>query len=573
VFGSPQPLPYSTIVQDRPFPFPSHAVGRLARVRRGSLVLAALVAALLAFTAAGGAANERAGAQVYTGYGFDACTAPPTNALQAWAASPYRALGIYIGGANRGCTQKNLTPAWVTTTLGMGWSLLPLYVGLQAPCVGQTRLKQISATAATAAAQGRTAADDAATLATSLGLPAGSPVYFDMEGYKTTDAACSRAVQSFVTGWVTELRANGFVPGVYGSAASTIRDVSTLGAALPDAIWIANWNGVESVFGDPYVSDSLWAKHQRVHQYKGGHNETWGGVTINIDSSYVDGAVVSRAAAPPPPPPVEPPAGSVGSGDGKATATWTSGSFPSTSVVTLTPTTQAPAPNGYAVQLTVTDSATSTPVTRFGAPVSIHLAVPANGLAPSFSTDGTTWKALPKLAPGIGGGYTLLGDGTVEIETLVPGFFGLLADTVAPTRPDGLSGRFVKGALRLSWQGASDNAGPVVRYDVLLDGTPAAHVTGASRRIIVRAFHPGTQTVYRVRAIDLAGNASIASKPVVVLPSKRPPDVPRALPRWAWGLYDFQHHTAPRPASAPRRPPAWYWHWAAWRSAPFKLRP
>jgi hypothetical protein len=536
-------------------------------------LVAVLTAWLLAFSAAGSAAPRRAAAQIYTGYGFDACTAPSTNALQAWSASPYRAVGIYLGGANRGCTQRNLTSGWVTTTLGMGWSLLPLYVGLQAPCVGQTRLQHVSTNVATAAAQGRTAADDAATLAVGLGLPAGSPVYFDMEGYKTNDAACTRVVQSFVTGWVTELRANGLVPGVYGSAASTVRDVAALGSSIPDAIWIANWNGIESVFGDPYVSDGLWANHQRVHQYKGGHNETWGGVTINIDSSFVDGAVVTSAAAPPPPPPVQPPAGSVGSGDGKATATWTSGSFPATSVVTLTPTTQAAAPNGYAVQLTVTDSATSTAVTRFGAPVSIHLAVPANGLAPSFSTDGTTWKPLPKLVPGIDAGYTLLGDGTVEIDTLVPGFFGLLADTVPPSRPDGVTGRFVKGALRLSWRGSTDNAGPVVRYEVLLDGTPAARVTGASRRIIVRAFHPGTQTVYRVRAVDLAGNASVASKPVVVLPSKRPAGVPRALPKWAWGLYDFQHHKGSRPAAAPHKPPAWYWRWAAWRSAPFRLRP
>jgi hypothetical protein len=29
--------------------------------------------------------------------------------------------------------------------------------------------------------------------------------------------------------------------------------------------------------------------HQRVHQFKGGHDETWGGVTINVDSNAVDG--------------------------------------------------------------------------------------------------------------------------------------------------------------------------------------------------------------------------------------------------------------------------------------------
>src|SRR5205823_7124684 len=234
------------------------------------------------------------------------------------------------------------------SVLASGWSLLPLYVGLQAPCVGQSGLQLMSATPATAANQGRAAADDAVSQAAVFGLPGGSPIYFDMEGYSTTNASCTKAVQSFVTAWTAELHALGYVAGVYGSAASTIRDVAALGSAIPDAAWIANWNGVESVFGDPYVSDTLWANHQRVHQYKGGHKETWGGVTINIDSSYVDGAVVGTSAPPPPPPP-EPPAGSVGSGDAKATATWTSGSFPSTAVVTLTPTTQAPSPNGYAV--------------------------------------------------------------------------------------------------------------------------------------------------------------------------------------------------------------------------------
>ena len=55
----------------------------------------------------------------------------------------------------------------------------------------------------------------------------------------------------------TSQRDQGFVAGVYGSAASTIRDIAKLGQSLPDAAWIANWNGVEGVFGDTHVSDSL----------------------------------------------------------------------------------------------------------------------------------------------------------------------------------------------------------------------------------------------------------------------------------------------------------------------------
>jgi Domain of unknown function (DUF1906) len=540
---------------------------------RGRLVAAAAVAALLLIVGSGSAAS-RVG--TFTGYAFDACTAPSTSALTAWEASPYRGLGIYLGGVNRACKDGNLSAPWVTSVLASGWSLLPLYVGLQAPCVGQSGLQLMSATPATAANQGRAAADDAVSRASVFGLPGGSPIYFDMEGYSTTNASCTKAVQSFLTAWTAELRALGYVAGVYGSAASTIRDVAALGSAMPDAAWIANWNGVESVFGDPYVSDTLWANHQRVHQYKGGHKETWGGVTINIDSNVVDGPVVGGNAAPPPPPP-EPPAGSVGSGDSRATATWPSGAFPTTAVVTLTPTSQPPAPNGYAVQLTVTDSATSLPVTRFAKAVIVHLLMTTGGLTPSYSSDGTTWKPMPLLTSaalpsGVDTGYTIDPDGTIEIQTLVPGFFGLLPDTVPPSQPQGFAGHFVKGALVLSWQGATDNSGMIASYQLLLDGTPVSSLAAKKRRVVVRSFHVAGPTVYRVRAVDPSGIYGKPSAPVVVLPTRRPTDTPRPVPRWAWALFTWQHSGGARPAAAPKKPPAWYWHWAAWRLAPFHVR-
>ena len=59
------------------------------------------------------------------------------------------------------------------------------------------------------------------------------------------------------------------------------------GFVEPDEIWIADWNGQQST-SDPDVPASDWANHQRIHQYQGGHNATYGGATINIDSDYVD---------------------------------------------------------------------------------------------------------------------------------------------------------------------------------------------------------------------------------------------------------------------------------------------
>ena len=44
-----------------------------------------------------------------SGYAFDTCEAPTTATMQAWQASPYRGVGVYIGGPNRTCPQVNLT--------------------------------------------------------------------------------------------------------------------------------------------------------------------------------------------------------------------------------------------------------------------------------------------------------------------------------------------------------------------------------------------------------------------------------------------------------------------------------
>jgi Domain of unknown function (DUF1906) len=524
--------------------------------------------------AAGHAAGSVSRAGVFTGYAFDACSAPSVASLQAWSGSPYRAVGVYIGGGNRACGQPNLTASWVQTVTGMGWSLLPLYVGLQAPCASSKGLAKLSASTSTAAAQGRAAADDAAAKASALGLPTGSPVWFDMEGYHLNDATCSNAVRAFVGAWNGELRAQGLVPGVYGSAASTIRDIES-GAAKPDLVWIANWNANESVFGDPYVSDALWPTHQRIHQYKGGHRETYAGVTINVDSNVVDSLVVGGSSLPtPPPPPTPPPAGQVNSGDGKATASWPAAAFAAPVAVTLTP--QAP-PAGvtYSVQLTVTETDNQAPVDGFGSPVTVHLLTPPTGLVPAFSSDGATWKPLPKLtAAGVSESvltaYSVDPDGTYEIQTLVPGFFGLVADTAPPTAPT-VSARLLPAGLYLSWRPATDNAA-IASYTVLRNGLPITTLTPAAHVSAVRNPGVGAQTVYRVRATDVAGNLGVPSRAIVVRRKSRPSGLPHAIPQWAYGLLSFQHHHGARPAKAPKKPPAWYWRWAAWRTQPYGLR-
>jgi hypothetical protein len=534
----------------------------------------AAAACVLLLPLSGNAATVTSHAGVFTGFAFDACTAPSTNAMTAWTASPYRALGIYIGGANRACKQANLTPAWVQSTLGMGWNLLPLYVGLQAPCVSQSGLAKVSTSPTTAASQGRAAADDAAVQAMSLGLAAGSPIWFDMEGYKLNDATCTKAVQSFVSGWDTELHARGYIPGVYGSAASTIKDIAEV-QPLPDLVWIANWNGVQSVFGDPNVADELWPNHQRIHQYKGGHNESYGGVTINIDSSVVDSTVVGGTTPPPPPPP--PPAVSqVNTGDGLATASWPANAFATQAAVTLMVMPQPPSPpNGYGVQLTAVESDNQAPISGFGAPVTVHLLKQPAGLEPAFSTDGINWTSLPKLTSAgltnsVLTAYTVDADGTVEIQTLVPGYFGLIADTIPPTAP-GLTAKLVPTGLYLSWLPATDNSG-IASYTLLRNGTAVQTLAGTVLKATLRKFGGATQTVYRVQATDIAGNVGPVSRAIVVQVKRRPAGLPRAIPQWAYGLFAFQHQQGPRPKTAPKKLPAWYWVWAGWHALPYQLR-
>ena len=239
-------------------------------------------------------AVHKSGDPVYTGLGFDACSTPSASAMSAWGASPYRAVGIYVGGVNEACSQPNLSPTWVAEESAAGWVMLPIYVGLQAPkngcgCAGIVPSQATS--------EGTAAADDAIDQAEANGISPGNPIYDDMEAY-TTGGTNTQAVLAFLSAWTTELHAHGYLSGVYSSANSGISDLvaaNGTGFVEPDEIWIAEWNGQQNT-NSASVPSTDWANHQRLHQYQGGHNATYGGVTINIDSDYVDADAASGGA-------------------------------------------------------------------------------------------------------------------------------------------------------------------------------------------------------------------------------------------------------------------------------------
>jgi Domain of unknown function (DUF1906) len=247
---------------------------------------------------AGGApATASIGGSVFTGLGFDTCSAPSTKAMAAWAESPFRGVGVYIGGENSACSQPNLSASWVSAQTTAGWHIIPTYVGLQAPTSSCSSCAKL--TTAAAATQGMAAAEDAATEAGAIGIGQGSPIYFDMESYSPTTSA-TNAVLTFLAAWTEKLHQLGYQSGVYSSSGSGIADLADAYGTTyvsPDDLWIANWNNAENT-DDSAVPSTAWANHQRIHQFRGGHDDTYGGVTINVDSDFVDGATVGVGTPP-----------------------------------------------------------------------------------------------------------------------------------------------------------------------------------------------------------------------------------------------------------------------------------
>lgn len=267
--------------------------------------------------------------QVFIGQGFDTCEVPSVDALRIWfAQSPYRAVNLYIGGKGRACSNQALTADLVAELAQIGWQFIPTWVGPQAPCYNPTppnNKPRMSADPTVAHAQGIAEAAAAVKTAVALGLAlpdgAGTIVYYDMEAYASQDPACNAPVQAFIAGWVNELHASGSLAGVYGNAHALVSFAAL--ADAPDAIWPARWlyktyTPDVTVWDVPGLPAGLWANHQRIWQYAGGHtetwnaaaggpdgaagepheararhSETWGGVTLNIDCDVIDGIVAA----------------------------------------------------------------------------------------------------------------------------------------------------------------------------------------------------------------------------------------------------------------------------------------
>jgi Domain of unknown function (DUF1906) len=216
----------------------------------------------------------------YIGLGFDTCAAPSSAYMSAWrSASPFRAIGVYIGGSDEACAQPNLTKSWLTRQAAAGWHFMPMYVGPQA---------EFGELGRHPGHQGQAAAKDAVMQAERLGFGAGTPIYYDMEAYPPGETG--KALR-FLTAWTSWLHTLGYSSGIYSSSSAAVtalaNQYTTHKYALPDIIFDALWNGKANT-SDSVLRASEWPSHQRVHQFDGNSQLSYGGDSINIDKDFLN---------------------------------------------------------------------------------------------------------------------------------------------------------------------------------------------------------------------------------------------------------------------------------------------
>ncbi|MFJ6795825.1 DUF1906 domain-containing protein [Streptomyces sp. NPDC091268] len=279
------------------------APGRTATVDRTALAVPALAVPALAVQALAEAPRPGGVQEPFTGEGFDACTAPDRRSMDAWRAeSPFGAVGVYIGGRARACAQPQLTADWVRRQAEAGWHLMPIWVG---PQPWRSSATGLSTDPSLANDQGRTEAEGAVAAARNLGLPQGTVLYNDLENY-TDRATWDAPVVSYLTAWTARLHALGYRSAAYVAASSGVKALSAhyeqAPEAMPDVLWVARWNGSASVadadMGLP-AGTRQWAGPRRAHQFRGGHDASYGGVTINIDRNWVDVTPTASALSTP----------------------------------------------------------------------------------------------------------------------------------------------------------------------------------------------------------------------------------------------------------------------------------
>lgn len=151
----------------------------------------------------------------------------------------------------------------------------------------------------------------------------------------------------------------------------------------------------------------------------------------------------------------------------------------------------------------------------------------ASGLAATFNNGSGTWDNKGGQNYALGTGISVVENGAVSIGT-----DPCAADTLAPSKPTGLSGNAIDAdSVNLAWTASTDNVG-VTGYRVYRGSTQIGTVTTGTG-YIDNTVQPSTTYSYSVQAYDAAANLSAASTAVSVTTPARAdtqaPTVPSAL--------------------------------------------
>lgn len=260
---------------------------------------------LVGIGATGAHATTTSPDTAFSGKGFDTCLAPSNAQMDDWYAhSPYRGVGVYIGGASyhpdQDCkSSANPNPPadggysadWVQHQAATGWGMWAIYAGQQGPT--------LIAAGADPTALGASDAADAAQKATALGFAPGTTIFVDMEPYH--EDATAQAVTTYLKSFGNALNGTGFKLGLYGTSGSPASGHSAIGDAAADPALRAQISAVDisgstsdqenfnATTNDPYVPATDWAKHQRIHQYFLDVTRQYGtSPAIQVDEDDVD---------------------------------------------------------------------------------------------------------------------------------------------------------------------------------------------------------------------------------------------------------------------------------------------
>lgn len=261
-------------------------MSRSGRILAKSVHLALIVLLAMSIFGVAPATAVGEGTYRYERKGLDRCVAPSHAAMaDFWEGTQWWWWGIYIGGVSLAC-DSNLSAGWIDTEVGRGWGLMPIWVGLQAPCTAYAH--RFSSNTSTARDQGWGAAQNAYAEIRDLGMNSDTPITYDLEAFDTSNATCLAAAKAFLKGWSDYLRQPpAQSAGVYGSScASAISSYWSI-SPRPDFAWGADWDGHPNVYNMACVSTSIWPNRHK--QYYGDVKRTENGRTLTVDVDCAQG--------------------------------------------------------------------------------------------------------------------------------------------------------------------------------------------------------------------------------------------------------------------------------------------